>query len=78
MNSPLFDLNALDSILNEGSIPVEAVKVIHVYICIFCCQCFKGYAVLQAIMFLLQRGWYHNVVYLGKKDDIPILTMTYA
>ncbi|KAB2089759.1 hypothetical protein ES319_A03G082400v1 [Gossypium barbadense] len=48
MNSPLFDLNALDSILNEGSIPVEAVK----------------------------RGWYHNVVYLGKKDDIPILTMT--
>ncbi|MBA0678360.1 hypothetical protein Goari_019713 [Gossypium aridum] len=48
MNSPLFDLNALDSILNEGSIPMEAVK----------------------------RGWYHNVVYLGKEDDIPILTMT--
>ncbi|PPD82818.1 hypothetical protein GOBAR_DD20247 [Gossypium barbadense] len=48
MNSPLFDLNALDSILNEGSIPVEAVK----------------------------RGWYHNVVYLGMEDDMPILTMT--
>ncbi|GFP87444.1 histone deacetylase 5 [Phtheirospermum japonicum] len=24
----------------------------------------------------LQRGWYHNVVYLGKEKDIPILTMT--
>ncbi|XWS37275.1 hypothetical protein CRYUN_Cryun19dG0029400 [Craigia yunnanensis] len=48
MNSPLFDLNALNSILNEGSFSVEAVK----------------------------RGWYHNVVYLGKENDIPILTMT--
>ncbi|XP_022737840.1 histone deacetylase 5-like [Durio zibethinus] len=48
MNSPLFDLNALDSIPNEGSFSVEAVK----------------------------RGWYHNVVYLGKENDIPILTMT--
>lgn len=25
---------------------------------------------------LVQRGWYHNVVYLGKEEDIPILTMT--
>ncbi|KAK6123209.1 hypothetical protein DH2020_043066 [Rehmannia glutinosa] len=24
----------------------------------------------------VQRGWYHNVVYLGKEKDIPILTMT--
>ncbi|KAL7098901.1 hypothetical protein ACP275_09G047700 [Erythranthe tilingii] len=24
----------------------------------------------------VQRGWYHNVVYLGKENDIPILTMT--
>ncbi|KAL4360830.1 hypothetical protein GQ457_04G015860 [Hibiscus cannabinus] len=48
MNSPLFDLNALDSIQNDGSLIVEAVK----------------------------RGWYHNVVYLGKEDDIPVLTMT--
>ncbi|GAV87962.1 Hist_deacetyl domain-containing protein [Cephalotus follicularis] len=24
----------------------------------------------------LKRGWYHNVVYLGKEHDIPILTMT--
>ncbi|KAL3513061.1 hypothetical protein ACH5RR_025778 [Cinchona calisaya] len=24
----------------------------------------------------VKRGWYHNVVYLGKEDDIPILTMT--
>ncbi|KAL0333850.1 UNVERIFIED_CONTAM: Histone deacetylase 5 [Sesamum angustifolium] len=24
----------------------------------------------------VQRGWYHNVVYLGKEEDIPILTMT--
>ncbi|GMI75735.1 histone deacetylase 5 [Hibiscus trionum] len=48
MNSPLFDLNALDTILNGVSLIVEAVK----------------------------RGWYHNVVYLGKEDDIPVLTMT--
>ncbi|XVF11800.1 hypothetical protein REPUB_Repub08aG0059000 [Reevesia pubescens] len=48
MNSPLFDLNVLNSIQNEGSFSVEAVK----------------------------RGWYHNVVYLGKENDIPILTMT--
>ncbi|PIN00900.1 Histone deacetylase complex, catalytic component RPD3 [Handroanthus impetiginosus] len=25
---------------------------------------------------LVQRGWYHNVVYLGKENNIPILTMT--
>ncbi|KZV34693.1 histone deacetylase 5 [Dorcoceras hygrometricum] len=25
---------------------------------------------------LVKRGWYHNVVYLGKENDIPILTMT--
>lgn len=25
---------------------------------------------------VLKRGWYHNVVYLGKEDDIPVLTMT--
>uniref|UniRef100_A0A5B7BC80 histone deacetylase n=1 Tax=Davidia involucrata TaxID=16924 RepID=A0A5B7BC80_DAVIN len=25
---------------------------------------------------ILKRGWYHNVVYLGKENDIPILTMT--
>ncbi|KAJ8752722.1 hypothetical protein K2173_007032 [Erythroxylum novogranatense] len=25
---------------------------------------------------LLKRGWYHNVVYLGKEKDFPILTMT--
>lgn len=25
---------------------------------------------------LVQKGWYHNVVYLGKEEDIPILTMT--
>ncbi|KAL8465178.1 hypothetical protein ACS0TY_034612 [Phlomoides rotata] len=25
---------------------------------------------------LVQGGWYHNVVYLGKEKDIPILTMT--
>ena len=31
MNSPLFDLNALNSTLNEGSFSVEAVKVIHAY-----------------------------------------------
>ncbi|KAH6797304.1 histone deacetylase 5 [Perilla frutescens var. hirtella] len=24
----------------------------------------------------VQRGWYHNVVYLGTEEDIPILTMT--
>ncbi|KAI3761285.1 hypothetical protein L1987_51697 [Smallanthus sonchifolius] len=24
----------------------------------------------------LKDGWYHNVVYLGKENDIPILTMT--
>ncbi|KAK4477805.1 hypothetical protein RD792_017067 [Penstemon davidsonii] len=24
----------------------------------------------------VQRGWYHNVVYLGMENDIPILTMT--
>ncbi|XVF49969.1 hypothetical protein PTKIN_Ptkin04bG0058800 [Pterospermum kingtungense] len=48
MSTPLFDLNALNSIPNEGSFSVEAVK----------------------------RGWYHNVVYLGKENDIPILTMT--
>ncbi|KAJ8753010.1 hypothetical protein K2173_008797 [Erythroxylum novogranatense] len=24
---------------------------------------------------LLKSGWYHNVVYLGKENDIPILTM---
>ncbi|KAI5648310.1 hypothetical protein M9H77_34315 [Catharanthus roseus] len=24
----------------------------------------------------VKRGWYHNVVYLGKEDDVPILTMT--
>ncbi|XP_044477203.1 histone deacetylase 5-like isoform X2 [Mangifera indica] len=24
----------------------------------------------------LKKGWYHNVVYLGKERDIPILTMT--
>jgi histone deacetylase 4/5 len=24
----------------------------------------------------MKRGWYRNVVYLGKEDDIPILTMT--
>ncbi|WRX17370.1 Histone deacetylase domain - like 3 [Theobroma cacao] len=51
LSSPLFDLNALNSIPNEGSFSVEAVKV-------------------------LQRGWYHSVVYLGKENDIPILTMT--
>ncbi|XP_022736389.1 histone deacetylase 5-like [Durio zibethinus] len=48
MSSPFFDLNALNSIPNEGSFSVEAVK----------------------------EGWYHNVVYLGKENDIPILTMT--
>ncbi|KAJ8753638.1 hypothetical protein K2173_025629 [Erythroxylum novogranatense] len=25
---------------------------------------------------LLKSGWYHNVVYLGKENGIPILTMT--
>ncbi|KAL2462980.1 Histone deacetylase 5 [Forsythia ovata] len=25
---------------------------------------------------LVQKGWYHNVVYLGKENNIPILTMT--
>ncbi|KAK9278920.1 hypothetical protein L1049_028501 [Liquidambar formosana] len=25
---------------------------------------------------VLKRGWYHNVVYLGKEHDVPILTMT--
>lgn len=24
----------------------------------------------------IKRGWYHNVLYLGKENDIPILTMT--
>ncbi|PPR87175.1 hypothetical protein GOBAR_AA33518 [Gossypium barbadense] len=24
----------------------------------------------------MKRGWYHNVVYLGMEDDMPILTMT--
>ncbi|GAB2289705.1 Histone deacetylase 5 [Dionaea muscipula] len=24
----------------------------------------------------LKRGWYHNVLFLGKEDDVPILTMT--
>lgn len=24
----------------------------------------------------VQRGWYHNILYLGKENDIPILTMT--
>ncbi|XWS60448.1 hypothetical protein CRYUN_Cryun07bG0037200 [Craigia yunnanensis] len=47
-SSPLFDLNVLNSIPNEGSFSVEAVK----------------------------RGWYRNVVYLGKENDIPALTMT--
>ncbi|XP_047957076.1 histone deacetylase 5 isoform X1 [Salvia hispanica] len=25
---------------------------------------------------LVQKGWYHNVVYLGNEGDIPVLTMT--
>ncbi|XP_065866118.1 histone deacetylase 5-like [Euphorbia lathyris] len=25
---------------------------------------------------VFNRGWYHNVVYLGQEQDIPILTMT--
>lgn len=25
---------------------------------------------------VLKRGWYHNVVYLGSENGIPILTMT--
>ncbi|GLU21511.1 hypothetical protein SLE2022_376450 [Rubroshorea leprosula] len=48
MISPLFDVDALNSISNKGSISVEAVK----------------------------EGWYHNVLYLGKEHEMPILTMT--
>ncbi|GLT26884.1 hypothetical protein SLA2020_019240 [Shorea laevis] len=48
MSSPLFDVDALNSISNKGSISVEAVK----------------------------EGWYHNVLYLGKEHEMPILTMT--
>lgn len=25
---------------------------------------------------VMQDGWYGNVVYLGKEQDIPIITMT--
>ncbi|KDP31342.1 hypothetical protein JCGZ_11718 [Jatropha curcas] len=48
MSSPVFDLDALQAITNQGSISLEVFKT----------------------------GWYHNVVYLGKEQDIPILTMT--
>lgn len=26
----------------------------------------------------MQDGWYHNVVYMGKESDVPVVTMTYA
>ncbi|XP_057459456.1 histone deacetylase 5-like isoform X1 [Actinidia eriantha] len=32
----------------------------------------KGYISLE----VLKRGWYHNVVYMGNENGIPILTMT--
>ncbi|XP_059303703.1 histone deacetylase 5 isoform X1 [Lycium ferocissimum] len=48
MNSPLFDMNGLQSIEDTKCISAEAVK----------------------------NGWYHNVLYLGKENGIPILTMT--
>ncbi|WCJ35845.1 histone deacetylase 5 [Euphorbia peplus] len=47
-NTPVFDLDALESVSSKGSISLEVFK----------------------------RGWYHNVVYLGQEQDIPILTMT--
>ncbi|KAK3037949.1 hypothetical protein RJ639_030654 [Escallonia herrerae] len=47
-SSPVFDLTALDSIANGGSISPDALK----------------------------RGWYKNVVCLGKENGVPILTMT--
>lgn len=39
-----------------------------------------GFVVLAkfTLLFLVQSGWYHNVVYLGNERDIPILTMTYT
>lgn len=39
---------------------------------------FPDHHLLNNALTILQKGWYHNLVYLGKERDIPILTITYG
>ncbi|KAL0315693.1 UNVERIFIED_CONTAM: Histone deacetylase 5 [Sesamum radiatum] len=48
------------------------VAFLHPKIYLICILKLKFFAQVEPV----QRGWYHNVVYLGKEEDIPILTMT--
>lgn len=83
MNSPAFDLADLESIINQGSMPLEVFKVAlysHVYF-VRLMSLLTLYPTFESLLpknttAFMQNGWYHNVVYLGKEDDIPILTMT--
>lgn len=72
-DSPLFDLAALQLVENKGSVSLEAASVSQITnVDIETCN---NHTYTRLSTFL-QNSWYGNVVCLGKKRDIPILTMT--